>query len=499
MPRSTEHRVVSQAKPQSKRMSMQPIVAPPTKATLEAQTRANNGSTTSLKGMNSPGDGGWDAFVSFRHAEAKAEAKLIRGALEEHGISCFVSGEAAVGENIAERITKNLGGAKMVVFMGTRTYGTKTTAFSTWEEMQYAQAKKKFIFPIKMLQPDEAFDVDATGFFFDSGVKFASWQPGAPMPLNLIEELLRSASKAGITSSSTDPSAAAPILPSQSAPGDKTAKESLPPPQRYQPVDVALPPSASASASSSSTALSRNQTSDFQGVHLPQTPVSAPASSRGVLPGSWSMLQRIGAAASAIFEPLVAEDDQSSAAANLDAIAIFSDCVDAKGAANAQAAFKAAARQIRGSTLSDADRETWEGPLSTVETGLGCTRVGHVLTMPAPPPVLVMVYAAQQVEKARHGRLRLLFSRSLAVRTHFHFCQAGRQGADRLQCGSLLHRARRRAHESPQPHPARKHPSQAEAARWSSAQALGSQCPRRKTLRESGRDRRVHALILFGR
>ena len=43
--------------------------------------------------MTLPGDGEWDVFVSFRHAEAKAEARLIKAALEERGISCFVSGD----------------------------------------------------------------------------------------------------------------------------------------------------------------------------------------------------------------------------------------------------------------------------------------------------------------------------------------------------------------------------------------------------------------------
>ena len=61
-PRSTEHRVVSRAKPQSKRMSTQPIVAPPTKAALEAQGRADGGSTTSS--AHSPSSSGVRPVVS---------------------------------------------------------------------------------------------------------------------------------------------------------------------------------------------------------------------------------------------------------------------------------------------------------------------------------------------------------------------------------------------------------------------------------------------------
>ena len=69
-------------------------------------------------------------------------------------------------------------------------YGTKTTSFSTFEEMTYAQAKKK-IFPIRMLREGESFEVDATEFYFESGVKHFKWEAGAPMPARLIEEVLK--------------------------------------------------------------------------------------------------------------------------------------------------------------------------------------------------------------------------------------------------------------------------------------------------------------------
>ena len=54
----------------------------------------------------------------------------------------------------------------MVVFMGTRTYGTKTTAFSIFEEMQFAQEEKTdSIFPLKMLKEGEKFEVPVTAVY----------------------------------------------------------------------------------------------------------------------------------------------------------------------------------------------------------------------------------------------------------------------------------------------------------------------------------------------
>ena len=74
--------------------------------------------------------------------------------------------------------------------MGSRTYGTKTTSFSTSEEMLYAQAMKQ-IFPIKMLREGERFAVAATEFYFEAGVKWFAWRPGAPMPERLVGEILK--------------------------------------------------------------------------------------------------------------------------------------------------------------------------------------------------------------------------------------------------------------------------------------------------------------------
>ena len=57
--------------------------------TVEARpSPAHSGARTAL---TSPVDGEWDVFTSFRHAEAKSEAMRIKAALEERGISCFVS------------------------------------------------------------------------------------------------------------------------------------------------------------------------------------------------------------------------------------------------------------------------------------------------------------------------------------------------------------------------------------------------------------------------
>ena len=57
-------------------------------------------------------------------------------------------------------------------------------------------------------------------------------------------------------------------------------------------------------------------------------------------------------------------------------------------------AYNAADSQIRVSSLND-----WKRRITGVRAGLGEAHVRGVLTMSEPPPVLVMVYAQQQVEK----------------------------------------------------------------------------------------------------
>ena len=63
----------------------------------------------------------------------------------------------------------------------------------------------------------------------------------------------------------------------------------------------------------------------------------------------------------------------------------------------------------------------WKRRFTGVQAGLGEAHVRGALTIPEPPPVLVMVYAQQQVEKAHSFASTFHSSTVLALRMYFHF------------------------------------------------------------------------------
>ena len=86
-----------------------------------------------------------DIFISFRYIEARNQAIKIEAGLKKKGFRVFRSGELGessdreVRDNLGKTIIKAIDQAKMVIFMGSRTYGTKTNYISTYEEMNFAQ------------------------------------------------------------------------------------------------------------------------------------------------------------------------------------------------------------------------------------------------------------------------------------------------------------------------------------------------------------------------
>ncbi len=77
-------------------------------------------------------------FVSFRFAEALAEANALQRELNARGYRTFVSNETP-GADLQEAIATALGESKLQVLLATPTYGKKTNEFySTYQEMNYA-------------------------------------------------------------------------------------------------------------------------------------------------------------------------------------------------------------------------------------------------------------------------------------------------------------------------------------------------------------------------
>jgi hypothetical protein len=118
----------------------------------------------------------FSVFVSFRFCEAETEAKALKVALGQRNISAFVC-DIPPGGNIEEAIVTALSKCKLVVILGTETYGEKgTTHFSTYNELLYVlQYLPDNYFLVKMCTE---FKHPMTKFRLSSSVSWFDWTDG---------------------------------------------------------------------------------------------------------------------------------------------------------------------------------------------------------------------------------------------------------------------------------------------------------------------------------
>lgn len=125
-------------------------------------------------------------FISFRFAEAQERAKQVKQGLESRGIPTYLA-NVDIGKDIADEVLGALANCKLVVIMGTKTYGTKTASTcSTHEEFNLILEDKIEIFPIKMC---DRFDVPKIRTFINQDRMSAFWKSG-PMPDDLIDQIV---------------------------------------------------------------------------------------------------------------------------------------------------------------------------------------------------------------------------------------------------------------------------------------------------------------------
>mmetsp|Transcript_42245 Transcript_42245/g.108783 ORF Transcript_42245/g.108783 Transcript_42245/m.108783 type:complete len:478 (-) Transcript_42245:502-1935(-) len=125
-------------------------------------------------------------FISLRFGEAMEEAKILKRELQSRGHDAYIC-EVAPGEDIQRVVIRRLDAAKMVIILGTRTYGMEgTVKFSTKEELDFIRNEDKPFFLIKMC---DRFDDPETRFKLTSAVSYIQWDKGTPLPANLISEI----------------------------------------------------------------------------------------------------------------------------------------------------------------------------------------------------------------------------------------------------------------------------------------------------------------------
>jgi len=125
-------------------------------------------------------------FISLRFGEAMEEAKQLKAALQREGHDAYIC-EVAPGDDIEEVVIKRLDAAKMVIIMGTETYGSEgTVKFSTKEELRFIMEEEKPFFLVKMC---DRFKDAGTRFKLTASKSYIMWKKGTPLPSNLISEL----------------------------------------------------------------------------------------------------------------------------------------------------------------------------------------------------------------------------------------------------------------------------------------------------------------------
>eukprot|EP00559_Dactyliosolen_fragilissimus_P002574 CAMPEP_0184865818 /NCGR_PEP_ID=MMETSP0580-20130426/19193_1 /TAXON_ID=1118495 /ORGANISM="Dactyliosolen fragilissimus" /LENGTH=327 /DNA_ID=CAMNT_0027365151 /DNA_START=57 /DNA_END=1037 /DNA_ORIENTATION=- len=134
---------------------------------------------------------GVDIAFSLRFSESLEDAFRLKDELEKNGLSVYIC-SVPEGNDISIDIIENFSAAKLVVILGSKTYGSKgTTNFSTREELQfildeYDEGRMKF-FLIKMC---EVFEDPVTRFKLPKTISYFPWKHGTPVSEDLIGKLV---------------------------------------------------------------------------------------------------------------------------------------------------------------------------------------------------------------------------------------------------------------------------------------------------------------------
>jgi hypothetical protein len=128
-----------------------------------------------------------DIFISLRFCEASAAGEILKAKLEARGLSVFLCSVDAGGD-LFDEIVGNIDRCRLVVILGTKTYGKDTgVGFCTADELKFIVSEKKAIYLVKMC---ERFDEALTRFSLGNHVAFHEWMPTGDIQQRSIPEAL---------------------------------------------------------------------------------------------------------------------------------------------------------------------------------------------------------------------------------------------------------------------------------------------------------------------
>eukprot|EP00049_Salpingoeca_infusionum_P028123 m.36438 g.36438 ORF g.36438 m.36438 type:complete len:515 (-) comp9998_c1_seq2:63-1607(-) len=127
-------------------------------------------------------------FISLRFGEALSAGKALKDKLTARGFSVFLCAVQA-GDNLMREIVFNISKCKLVVILGTRTYGMDTgVGFSTFQELEFIINRKKPMFLVMMC---EDFEEPMAQFHLGSSIMHHPWHPATEQEqTNVPDELV---------------------------------------------------------------------------------------------------------------------------------------------------------------------------------------------------------------------------------------------------------------------------------------------------------------------
>jgi len=132
----------------------------------------------------------YDIFISFRLAEAKDEAKVLKAALQSKGLKVFLcTDEFLTGDPLVDIVSTALATCRVGVLLATERYGAWTNGtFDTFVEMQFCLSKKK-AFVINMLGPNEEWLEPATCTALPT-YAWIAWPKGKTLPDKVVDGIV---------------------------------------------------------------------------------------------------------------------------------------------------------------------------------------------------------------------------------------------------------------------------------------------------------------------
>ena len=119
------------------------------------------------------------------------EARMLFAALQAAGVYLKIV-DMRAGEDIDKEIYEWIEHCHAFLAFGTKNYGEDTgNSACTYNEVKFAQAKKKHIILLRMIPWEAEFEELQARVLFNRNMLTLEWQQGQPMPTSLVGEILK--------------------------------------------------------------------------------------------------------------------------------------------------------------------------------------------------------------------------------------------------------------------------------------------------------------------